>query len=889
MMKAKILVVDDEPPFELMIRKIFRKEINENQYAFFFARNGEDALHTLEEIGDIEMLLTDINMPVMDGLALMAEVEKRFPDLVTIVISAYGDIQNIRKTMNAGAFDFLVKPLSREDLKMTLVKAMKQILKNRELQQAYREKELAQRELVDNLKRMDRTKDEFLTSVSHELLTPLNGIVGIADSLADGAVGPVSDDMCDNLQMIVSSGKRLTSLVHDILDISKMKNSELKLMTQPLDLRPVIEVVLSLSQPLVGIKPLVLRKEFPTSFPRVLADENRVEQILHNLIGNAVKYTPSGEVCVFLEHDESNAYISIRDSGIGIPEHKFEAIFMPFEQMDGSMTRPYGGAGLGLSITRQLVQLQNGQIDLKSEVGKGSTFTFSLPLVPGDGPVIADPVVAPNLVHEVRHLEKSVDMPQPVTENGFRILAVDDEPVNQRVLQNQFTIEGYHVDTVGSGYEALEAVATNACYDLVLLDVMMPGLNGFDVCRKLRENFSLVELPILILTAKNHTRAYLEGISCGANDYLAKPFDKSELMARAKTLLSLRQAVAQTIEHTRHLESERLKRGLAENLRKITETLTSTLELKEVLARFLECLAPVCFYSRALIVLKKQDRVELAIAKGFGDDSVLTSSHQVAETFLPLTEAHDEALVINYDSSESNHGALSIGIEVSLVAAPFFTKGIQIGLILLERDKPRKFRPQECELLSAFAGQAAIAIENAQLFEKVQVMAKTEELTGLNNRRHFFSLGNDAFEHAVSEGRPLSAIMLDVDHFKMCNDTYGHAVGDEVLQTVAKRIMIACRRSDILGRYGGEEFAIILPDTTLEVAKDVAERLRIEIQKNQASRKENIKITASLGVAELDRTVHNLGELLQRADVALYRAKEKGRNCSLTYPEAQVP
>lgn len=884
MMKAKILVVDDEAPFELMIRKIFRDEIESDQYSFYFARNGKDALFTLQEVGNIEMLLTDINMPVMDGLALLHEVQRTYPDLVTIVISAYGDIQNIRKTMNAGAFDFLVKPVSREDMKITLVKAMKQIVKNRELQLAYREKEIAQRELVENLQRMDRTKDEFLTSVSHELLTPLNGIVGIADSLADGAVGPIGDDMAENLQMIVSSGKRLTSLVHDILDISKMKNSELKLVTQPLDLRPVIGVVLSLSQPLVGIKPLVLRGDLPKAFPRVLADENRVEQILHNLIGNAVKYTAAGEVSVYLEHDETHAYISIRDTGIGIPENKFEEIFMPFEQMDGSMTRPYGGAGLGLSITRELVQLHNGRIELKSQVGKGSTFTFSLPIAPGERPSELEVELAPSLVNETpqEHLEP-VEMPTPTTAGGFRILAVDDEPVNQRVLQNQFALEGYQVDTVGSGHEALETVERSPDYDLLLLDVMMPGLNGFDVCRKLREKYSLVELPILILTAKNHTRSYLEGLACGANDYLAKPFDKRELMARAKTLLSLRQAVAQAIEHNRHLESERLKRALADNLRRITETLTSTLELNQVLARFLEYLVPVCTYDRAMIVLKHKNTPELAISKGFADDSNTNGSFEIAKQLMEQPSILDEVLVIDDAQKEPLLENVSDGSNTCFVAAPFLTKGLLNGLILLERDQAEPFVRQESQLLGAFASQAAVAIENAQLFEKVQVMAKTEELTGLNNRRHFFVLGKEAFAKAKEANQDLSAIMLDVDHFKKCNDTYGHAVGDEVLKSVAKRIMLACRSTDILGRYGGEEFAVILPNTSLDVARDVAERLRDEIQRNQVSRTEKIKITASLGIAEMTEDTKSLSDLLVHADKALYRAKEQGRNCSKAY------
>ncbi|MGB3144119.1 MAG: ATP-binding protein, partial [Maribacter sp.] len=230
------------------------------------------------------------------------------------------------------------------------------------------------------LQRMDKLKDEFLANTSHELRTPLNGIIGIAESLGDGATGQLSNSTKYNLSLIVSSGKRLTQLVNDLLDFSRLRHQNIVLQTKPIGMREIADVILTISQHLVGDKNIELINNISPEVPPVDADENRVQQILYNLIGNAIKFTDNGQIEVSTQLKAPYLIISVSDTGIGIAENKLERIFTAFEQADGSISRQYGGTGLGLAVTKELVELHGGKIQVKSTPGEGSIFSFSLPL-----------------------------------------------------------------------------------------------------------------------------------------------------------------------------------------------------------------------------------------------------------------------------------------------------------------------------------------------------------------------------------------------------------------------------------------------------------------------------------------------------------------------------
>ncbi|MCC3407242.1 MAG: response regulator [Microcoleus sp. PH2017_10_PVI_O_A] len=408
------------------------------------------------------------------------------------------------------------------------------------------------------LQRLDKLKDEFLANTSHELRTPLNGIIGIAESLIDGATGKLPETTNFNLALIASSGKRLASLINDILDFSQLKHKTLELQTKSVNLREIVFVILKLCQPLVGTKKLQLINSVAPELPPIAADENRLEQILYNLIGNAIKFTESGTVeisaALITSHEESSPNpqlaITVSDTGIGIPENKLERIFESFEQADGSTAREYGGTGLGLAVAKKLVELHGGKISVSSSVGVGSQFIFTLPVsesqpeISSKQPGLTEGegiLSAPELEPESSLVNSTFSAKNELIEEGekIKVLVVDDEPINIQVITNNLALENYAIAQAIDGPQALNLIESGFKPDLILLDVMMPQMTGYEVCRAVRQQYSALEMPILMLTAKNQTSDLVEAFNSEANDYITKPFIKKELLARIKTQISL--------------------------------------------------------------------------------------------------------------------------------------------------------------------------------------------------------------------------------------------------------------------------------------------------------------------------------------------------------------
>jgi two-component system sensor histidine kinase ChiS len=476
----------------------------------------------------------------------------------------------------------------------------------RQLKQSFDQLEDRNREL----QRLDKLKDEFLANTSHELRTPLNGIIGLAESLIDGVSGPLTRQTKGNLAMIVASGRRLSTLVNDILDFSQLRYNRVQIKPQPVGIREVTDVVLTLSRSLAREKDVQLINAVSPYLPAVLADENRLQQILHNLVGNAVKFTDYGMIGVSAQimTAEGDAYprreqsllmnlpagasvgnggvatmvdraaialsrppnfvpqpgdylaVTVSDTGIGIPSDTLERIFEPFEQADGSTSRLYGGMGIGLAVTRQLVELHGGNLQVLSATGVGSQFTFTLPIAGPQtataltedeisyGALDATPDVPSNGQPSAQKAEaiSAWETPLNLTMDGgeldtqaFLVLVVDDEPVNRQVIVNYLSLNQYRVVQASNGPDALRMMENGLRPDLILLDVMMPRMTGYEVCRKVRDTYPDYALPIVMLTAKNQVSALVEGLTAGANDYLTKPISKNELLARLKTHLRL--------------------------------------------------------------------------------------------------------------------------------------------------------------------------------------------------------------------------------------------------------------------------------------------------------------------------------------------------------------
>jgi two-component system sensor histidine kinase ChiS len=415
--------------------------------------------------------------------------------------------------------------------------------------QAFSAVEVLNEQLLDK----DKLKDEFLADVAHELLTPANGMVGLAEDIYERTKNRLHEEEKRNLSLIVSCGRRLTGLVHDIQDFARLKNRDIVPKIEDLDLKRGADLVLAVLRPLLQEKRVALINDIPEGL-YVKADENRLSQILYNLLGNALKFTSAGEIRIQAEKTLGEAVITVSDTGPGIPLDKLTRIFEPYEQVSGEGLG-LDGLGLGLPITKKLVELHGGKIIAQSQEGRGAKFIFTLPLGTNEkeskGKIFLRPVTKGEVKDPGEKRTGLQERERPGREwerKRSRILVVDDEAVNREVLKNQLTHARYHVETVDGGQAALKRIEGRKSYDLVILDVMMPEISGYEVCRLIRERYSLTELPVLIITVKNRGEDILKAFSSGANDYLVRSFEKKELLARVNTLISMKRSAQEALE-----------------------------------------------------------------------------------------------------------------------------------------------------------------------------------------------------------------------------------------------------------------------------------------------------------------------------------------------------
>ncbi len=419
------------------------------------------------------------------------------------------------------------------------------------------QQQIARLEIMNReLRRVNEMKDEFLANISHELRTPLYGIIGIAESLQEGSTGALPPDTMHNLSLITTSGRRLSYLVNDILDFSQLRHHDIVVSMDPVNIHSVCQLVISVLEPLRKKKEIAFHNEIPMEYARVYGDRNRLQQILINLVGNAIKFTERGDITITAGPDmdyPGMTVICVRDTGIGISRQRQAGIFESFEQADGSDARAFGGLGLGLSITKRLVELHGGTMWVDSEMGRGSSFYFTLKrcFEKTDDERHDAEIAAP--LQDISALSVHGEIINPAVSekaarSGRKILVVDDEQVIIQVLVNFLTLEGYQVVTATSGPQALALLEEGLAPDLILLDVMLPFVSGYDVCKRIREKYPPHELPVLMLTAKNKAEDIVTGIEAGANDYLTKPVNRSELLARVGSLITIKSSMK---EHQR--------------------------------------------------------------------------------------------------------------------------------------------------------------------------------------------------------------------------------------------------------------------------------------------------------------------------------------------------
>ncbi|MGO6689395.1 PleD family two-component system response regulator [Rhizobium leguminosarum] len=447
-----------------------------------------------------------------------------------------------------------------------------------------------------------------------------------------------------------------------------------------------------------------------------------------------------------------------------------------------------------------------------------------------------------------------------------RILVVDDIPANVKLLEARLLAEYFDVMTAADGYTAL-AICERNQVDLILLDIMMPGIDGFEVCERLKAGQKTAHIPVVMVTALDQPTDRVRGLKAGADDFLTKPVNDLQLISRVKSLLRLKTLsdelrIRADTAHTMGIDDlTRAGEGRADETAQVL-LVDGRANSQERIVKALKPVADVLALSdpQAALFEAAESAFDLVIVNANFDDydplrlcSQLRSLERTR--FLPIliiTEQGADEMVVR---------ALDLGVNDYIIRPVDPNELVARSLTQIRRkrynDRLRASVKQTIEL------------------------AVTDPLTGLYNRRYLDNHLNVLFNRSMARGRPLSVLITDIDRFKHVNDTYGHDGGDEVLREFSNRVRSTIRGADLACRYGGEEFVVVMPDTSPEIAAAVAERLRAAIENAPFMLKhsgEALNVTASFGIASRIASVLTPGQLMKQADLALYEAKNTGRN-----------
>ena len=723
---------------------------------------------------------------------------------------------------------YVLHSLEKElDLKNALEKKtreLEELNSNLEKKVLQRTEELAKSN--KELERMNQLKGRFIANTSHELRTPLNSILGFSDVLIEKTFGPLTENQERYIRNIYSAGKHLLELINNVLDIAKIEAGKHEMIYETFRVKELIEDVLNIMRPFADTKFINMDVQTEEEIDLITGDRVKIKQVLYNLLSNAIKFTPEGgKVGLSVEYADSTnghytsgpdakvAYLrfSVYDTGVGIGPEDKDRIFDEFEQVDTRLSREWGGAGLGLALSKKLVELHGGNISVESNLGEGSTFTFTIP--------VTSPV-EPALPEERQAI--SLNFPW-MKEEAPLILVVEDDPSTAELLTLHLTQAGYKVAHAYNGEEAIEKAKSMKPF-AITLDVMLPKKDGWEVLQTLKSESSTAEIPVIIHSVVDNKEL---AFALGAADYLMKPLDKRALLHK--------------------LDELNLAKG------KITSpTSILVIESEESVVEYLkEILEPQGFFIHTAFTGKRG--IELTHA--------LRPSIILMDFVLP--------------------DMLSFDVVKELKENPY-TKNIPI-FILTERDISVDDRMTLMGNIERIVRRHAFdAKELINHIEELEVLyAKRagliDELTGVFSHRYFQIRLAQEVNRATRYKLPLNLVLLDIDFFGKYVEAHGEDYGNIVLKKVSELLRKNIRGADVVVRYGGDAFAVILPNTVLSAGLSLSNRFNAIIKNYPFLHEESQpkgRITASLGIVYLDG--QSAEELILCTEKALASAILKG-------------
>jgi len=700
-----------------------------------------------------------------------------------------------------------------------------------------------ERSMVERLKEIDRFKSEFLSNVSHELRLPLTSIIGFSELLLDHIPGELNPDQEEYIRNMQESGLHLLEIINNLLNLSKLRSGKMEVHYQPVELGPLIDSVKRTVTPLAAKKGLALEAAVEAGTTSLYTDEGKIKQILLNLLSNAIKFTPTGgEIRIRSKlstlQGRPAVEVAVSDTGIGIRPEDKGRIFEEFQQVDNSFTRDFPGTGLGLTITKQFLNLLGGSIGVESQYGHGSTFTIVFP---------AQSLPKPGERFEASALEagrrketaaSAEPMPASDEKNRTapsalpRILVVEDDPTIGKLLALYLTQEGYHVDHATDGEEAIEKARLLKPF-AITLDIMLPRKDGWEVLQKLKQIPETKDIPVVIVSIIENRDL---GFSLGATDYFTKPIDRTALLESFKKL-----------NLTTRIRRKPVNILVIDDDPKILQLIGAILE------------------TEGFGVLKAREAEEgINLAIEIQPDLILL------DLLMPDVSGFEALERLKQHPTARN-------IPVIIFTARTLTEEDRARLNSRIRGVIQKGKSLRESLLAEIRKFEKLYPDKARM---------VDGLTGFYNERYLMNRLADEANRAARIQRTFSLLLANLDGFRSFNQQFGIEPGNRVIQETAELFRKNTRSANPLCRCGGSTFAVILTETTKESAAMVGEKMRAAIEDHlyrpfesaSDNQSKPNRFTISLGVSTFFEDGETPEQLMVRANLALDEARSRGGN-----------